>query len=927
MDDPLEIDIISEECSNLVNLRMMLCGVMGNSHTQTNSHFPKLTKLNMRTSNPETMLSLMRNNVSVRDLKISCPNEGKSKFTDVFIQTVCGFKGFLPALKTLRFSSKFSFGFTSAQKLIESLISLEYIGPLEMLTKLSKPDVNDLVNWVKENNWNVILGYKGAQYNVFNIDQSDPWKHKYIPDKGRIPVKKEKSVYKRTLSVPTGLSDDEDEISFFSDGRKRSRTNSVFLSPSQCSVRKSGSLISLKKSNGSNRTSVNLENEEFEFEFAMDSDGFIKNKDYKLYNHQIAQFENDEDYDDYDEFDEDTMDVEDLPEDAEFEWCWGEDGNLKIYEIDKTGKEEDTEEGANGSILTKEEQSFLGNKEYEFSLEGNVILPEHNKEDYKLEEPIDEKMDSTTFSKVQSKEAVIETPVPEIKETPANPEIDAVSSHDPVTISRSKSYSATQTKSRSKVKSPSLLSSKEETEVSTSSRRAKKRYAPLSPPPVIEDKLISQNETAPVSSASKSLNGITESRSSLIPPKAAKSDAESNKMGKISSIFQKSDPGKLTTNIKLNSINVNNVSNTSNSSIGGELLKKAPVLLAPIKTQVIEVFEYDPLLGYCTVKRKTVPIDEKETLSEPSKSINISYLKTSDSEKPTQEISPNDNSENMAQQSLTVTDTIGKTKSILSQSTPSPAMDDLISPVASLSQKAESNPSSNTSSKENKVPNKSPSKKSSIETEPSKPLIPMSSMSKYDIPFLGVLFAANNGKSIPGPPKCKPPSLPPNIEKALPKLSRPAPEETPKISSEPKPQPKLDIKVELVKEKDTVINVTIPKPEKHAQKHKSSKPEEAKEWYWDYEENCWKECDPEEEYEWEYIESDEEKEKEPVQHEVIVLPRKTNSVQNEESIISKNVCSTPGTEKDNSKLPDLQKDASKTIYFKLFSNLLLFVSF
>ena len=32
--------------------------------------------------------------------------------------------------------------------------------------------------------------------------------------------------------------------------------------------------------------------------------------------------------------------------------------------------------------------------------------------------------------------------------------------------------------------------------------------------------------------------------------------------------------------------------------------------------------------------------------------------------------------------------------------------------------------------------------------------------------------------------------------------------------------------------------------------------DEAKEWYWDYDNNCWKECDPNEEYEWEYIDDE-----------------------------------------------------------------------
>ena len=67
--------------------------------------------------------------------------------------------------------------------MIESLESLEYIGPMEMFTKLSKVgehnchvnslstsqgyyqllcqvDVSDLVTWVKENNWATVIGYR-----------------------------------------------------------------------------------------------------------------------------------------------------------------------------------------------------------------------------------------------------------------------------------------------------------------------------------------------------------------------------------------------------------------------------------------------------------------------------------------------------------------------------------------------------------------------------------------------------------------------------------------------------------------------------------------------------------------------------------------------------------------------------------------------
>ena len=52
---------------------------------------------------------------------------------------------------------------------------------------------------------------------------------------------------------------------------------------------------------------------------------------------------------------------------------------------------------------------------------------------------------------------------------------------------------------------------------------------------------------------------------------------------------------------------------------------------SPTSCQVVEVFEYDPLLGYCTVKRKTVPVLEvSEHGATPpphsASSVNLSYL-------------------------------------------------------------------------------------------------------------------------------------------------------------------------------------------------------------------------------------------------------------------------------------------------------------
>ena len=107
---------------------------------------------------------------------------------------------------------------------------------------------------------------------------------------------------------------------------------SFYLSPSQASTTR---VASLKKS-------IDHEITEFEFEFCLDSDGFIKNKDYRIPNYQLKSRDEpkttdlDEYYTDYDEdFEEDTMDVEDIPEDADFEWCWDEEGRLRIDEIEK----------------------------------------------------------------------------------------------------------------------------------------------------------------------------------------------------------------------------------------------------------------------------------------------------------------------------------------------------------------------------------------------------------------------------------------------------------------------------------------------------------------------------------------------------------------------------------------------------------------
>merc|ERR1719312_74353 len=88
--------------------------------------------------------------------------------------------------------------------------------------------------------------------------------------------------------------------------------------------------------------------------------------------------------------------------------------------------------------------------------------------------------------------------------------------------------------------------------------------------------------------------------------------------------------------------------------------------------------------------------------------------------------------------------------------------------------------------------------------------------------------------------------------------------------------------------------------------------DEAKEWYWDYDKNCWKECDPNEEYEWEYIESDEEKELEKKAstndlHTTVKLSEKAKSLQNVNETTKDNKTSADSTKKD--KKTELHKEA------------------
>jgi hypothetical protein len=777
---------------------------------------------------------------------------------------------------------------------------------------------------------------------------------------------------------------------------------SSIFPPTECSAHKSGSVISLKKmANGTNRTSVNMENnEEFEFEFAMDSDGFIKNKDYRLYNYQpksaAADLDGEDEYDEYDDYDEDTMDVEDLPEDADFEWCWDDAGNLKIYEIDKVNnsKQAEPEQVTSGSNLDCEEKASLAWSETE------VAFPSVDSEDKCViknrgpQNGLSVEACSTPILEVNPHNLKIFDLLPEpavpvlpsattVKPSEDN-QIIAVTNTTPDAKSEceSRSRSKSASKTRTIAAAAGLQVEEENADASTSSRRARKRNAQITPPPAQEEKNAKSSNGTP--SSGKAFTAP--SAVPAVPLKTAKQDTTEvgRKMGKIASLFERQpaingtnevDDSKTRRSKKiatscLPGVKQADIKNSTRKPVTSvpplSVGTSSPASALP-RTQVVEVFEFDPLLGYCTVKRKTIPIVPTTTLSTAEatgSSINLSFLQStlSSTSSENHKADIGDPEAGACKSNVRSNQTREASPQNKEDTKKLSCLDNNLSEnghveeedVAreNMSSSQATSPSSS-SAKENKVPNmqagssnrpsgnrlvtdmaqstgepgdSTPSKAVAPVCKP--PLVPLSSITKYDIPFLGQLLAANIAKplpstaTIPEPPKCKPPSLPLSVGGTLPPL--PAPPvarrslNNSNISTTGAMLSTNINKAELKEEKagstaeideeqvsamavatktDTTILVTPAKSEVDIDSQKShevtvtvsklsmasdklvqetstsnsntncaktqnssGKSGGEKEWYWDYDDNCWKECDPDEYYEWEYIESDDENE-------------------------------------------------------------------
>ena len=92
----------------------------------------------------------------------------------------------------------------------------------------------------------------------------------------------------------------------------------------------------------------------------------------------------------------------------------------------------------------------------------------------------------------------------------------------------------------------------------------------------------------------------------------------------------------------------------------------------------------------------------------------------------------------------------------------------------------------------------------------------------------------------------------------LPKVETKANTETKAKAERKNSKSKMSTAIIVEAEAENNITVTVAKKiEEKKEEKKKDGAKEAKEWYWDYDNECWKECDPDEEYEWEYIEDDE----------------------------------------------------------------------
>lgn len=457
--------------------------------------------------------------------------------------------------------------------------------------------------------------------------------------------------------------------------------------------------------------------------------------------HQLEVIENDEDYEyeyEYDEFEENTIDVEDLPEDADFEWLWGEDGTLQINEINK----DDTQSKS-------------------------IFADQYKNQANDLEIPISNQIEGIDYDNI---DIAVNGHTEDIIELPPDKNDD------------SKIYN----------KPGSTVSCGGSSEI----RRASKRAADAFDDTVDDNISVIKDKEAfddiiPIKSArtiSPQKEADTVERFGMVEEDEISNSSESiislktgeQSRGFYSNILgiktidepkRKSILQKKSLPVEMNMKSGKDIGNSNNNSKIHQKDKNFDKLIETVgDIKNADIVKSDNI--------KQPEAKDKCLVQEKLENIQTSEHFTSKIEEPEQ--------------------IVAKTSTILPMpdikvdhiEASLPAEDDstevIVKPMTDL-------------------------------------LVPASSISKYDIPFF--LAKLINNKPIPEPPKSKPPCLPTSIEHGL-------------IASK--------------------TNSTTTKPKE------SVVEEEAKDWYWDYEECVWKECDPKDEYEWEYMDSEEEKKVEEI---------------------------------------------------------------
>ena len=190
MEQPIDICQLSQLCPNLTRIR---CAVTGQWTTDA-CHLPQLTTANLRVKCGASLLSFLTFNESTESLtfgQLKNSNLGDD-FVNQALDHVLDGVTIGCRVKKISFSNKLKFSPAFFISFISCFPKLRFIGPAERWSaSFSDEDLTDAISHIKRANLNVRVCYKRKIYGDFDIGSYNPWKFRYIIDKGKIPEPKE----------------------------------------------------------------------------------------------------------------------------------------------------------------------------------------------------------------------------------------------------------------------------------------------------------------------------------------------------------------------------------------------------------------------------------------------------------------------------------------------------------------------------------------------------------------------------------------------------------------------------------------------------------------------------------------------------------------------------------------------------------------